>query len=79
MADDNFAEVALADRVDTRSVCSATTPAPKGRVTAHGNHRWDWNWQHPDASEREINADHGDVRCDRPHCGCYWIYEGPDA
>ena len=36
MADDNFAEVALAEKPDTRPVCSAATPAPNGRVTAHG-------------------------------------------
>lgn len=63
---------------DTRPTCTAAAPAPKGRAVAVGN-RWDYNWLHPDATEREINSDHGDVRADCPHCGCYWIWEGPDA
>lgn len=64
---------------DDRPTCTAEKPAPKGKPTAAGNHRWDYNWLHPHASEREINSDHGDVRGDCPHCGCYWIWEGPDA
>ena len=58
--------------------CTAENPAAKGRETGRGN-LWHFGWSHPDAVGVCINLDYDDWRYDCPHCGCYHIYEGPDA
>lgn len=65
-----------------RPICTKENPAPATTGFNSGvNHSRNWNnaFEHPDATSKEINSDHGDERVTCPHCGQSYISEGIDA